>query len=317
MSAPPYMPLFVADYLGDTRHLTTEQHGAYLLLLMAMWRGGGVLPDDPSRLARTVGLRPQRWEAISAEVLAMFVREDGALSHPRLSREMERYEKTLTQKRGAGARGGTVKALNSQDKVLAAASSSLDQPEPEPKPDSETVVSETRGGKKQAYVRRLAEIEAAMAAAGPKDPPSAQPAADRAAPCGAAGVRAALSPLVLVYGVGEAARSSAFWSVYVEALSGLPAQALRCAVADYAAGGEAQFFPKPGPLKALALKHAEPLRRAALEAARAGEAVAVKAKPPIEERRAAAAAALKALGVLSPSPPGEGRARSAQGGGCA
>ncbi len=33
MAEYPYLPLFVSDYLGDTRHLTTEQGGDQLMIL--------------------------------------------------------------------------------------------------------------------------------------------------------------------------------------------------------------------------------------------------------------------------------------------
>ena len=94
-----------------------------------------------------------------------------------------------------------------------------------------------------------------------------------AAPCGPQSVRAALQPLVLIYGVGEAAKSAAFWKVYIDALAGLPAEALAQAVIDYAAQPDAEWFPKPGPLKALASKRAEKIWKAYSRAKRAAAAL--------------------------------------------
>ncbi|KQW79730.1 YdaU family protein [Brevundimonas sp. Root1279] len=110
MSAP-FMQLYVADYLGDTRHLTTEQHGAYLLLLMTMWRSDGRLPNDPKKLARIAGCSPSRWAKIADEVLEFFTVEGAELTNHRLTIELEKSSEKSIKRAVSGSRGGKAKAL--------------------------------------------------------------------------------------------------------------------------------------------------------------------------------------------------------------
>jgi uncharacterized protein YdaU (DUF1376 family) len=104
MAALPYMPLYAADYLADTAHLTTAQHGAYLLLLMNYWQRGGPLPDDDTRLARIARVGPREWAKMRGTISEFFSIADGNWSHNRVDSELARVEsKSLKSKRAAQA----------------------------------------------------------------------------------------------------------------------------------------------------------------------------------------------------------------------
>lgn len=103
MSHPPYMPLWIGDYLRDTQHLTTEQHGAYLLLLAHCWQHGAIPPDDIGRAQITRLITVKRWNAIKAAVLPFF-EPDG--THRRVTKERGRAEHLNTVRSMAGYKGG-------------------------------------------------------------------------------------------------------------------------------------------------------------------------------------------------------------------
>ena len=86
------MPVFIGDYLADTMHLTTEQHGAYLLLLFHLWRRGSPRDDD-AVLAKISGLGDHAWK-LHRPVLAEFFRiHDGLWQHGRVEKEKARVER--------------------------------------------------------------------------------------------------------------------------------------------------------------------------------------------------------------------------------
>lgn len=59
------MPLWTDAYLGDTTHLSTLEHGAYLLLLITAWRTrDGKLPNNDKLLAKYSRLSDAQWKRI-------------------------------------------------------------------------------------------------------------------------------------------------------------------------------------------------------------------------------------------------------------
>ena len=80
------MPVYIGDYLADTMHLSTEQHGAYLLLLFHLWRRG-ILQDDDVVLAQITGLSVKAWSICRTVLAEFFEIRDGFWHHRRVERE--------------------------------------------------------------------------------------------------------------------------------------------------------------------------------------------------------------------------------------
>jgi uncharacterized protein YdaU (DUF1376 family) len=114
------MPLYIADYLRDTRKLTTAEHGAYLLLIMEYWTAGE-LPADDRQLSRIVGMTPAEWRKAKPNVQAFFT---NGWRHKRIDIELAKSNE-ISSKRSASAkqRGSKSSAIAEQLDTHAGASS--------------------------------------------------------------------------------------------------------------------------------------------------------------------------------------------------
>lgn len=118
----PWMPFYVADYLADTGHLTTIEHGAYLLLIMHYWRHEG-LPEDQSSRASIVRMAPREWAKIETKIGALFQ----GWKHKRIDAELAKAKLKSEARASAGQRGGLSNGRRDKSKPEAIASNLLDQ----------------------------------------------------------------------------------------------------------------------------------------------------------------------------------------------
>jgi uncharacterized protein YdaU (DUF1376 family) len=102
------MPFYVADYLGDTEHLSTLQHGAYCLLLFSYWKRGS-LPEDDRQLASITKLTLKAWKRHRPTLQAFFY---NGWHHKRVDTELARHERVRALRIAAGQKGGVVSSIN-------------------------------------------------------------------------------------------------------------------------------------------------------------------------------------------------------------
>jgi uncharacterized protein YdaU (DUF1376 family) len=96
------MPLYVGDYLADTSHLTTAEHGAYILLICHYWRNEG-LPDKDEQRRRISKMTVEEWAA-SRDTIAEFF--DADWKHKRIEFELTEAARLSAAGRAGGKASG-------------------------------------------------------------------------------------------------------------------------------------------------------------------------------------------------------------------
>lgn len=112
-----WMPLYIADYLRKTMHLNRDQHGGYMLLLMACWDRGGRLPNDPGQLAGIVRATPAEWRKLAPVLLPYFEVDGDDLIQSRVIEEHEKAVRLSEARRQAGKQGGRPKKGEAESKM--------------------------------------------------------------------------------------------------------------------------------------------------------------------------------------------------------
>jgi uncharacterized protein YdaU (DUF1376 family) len=152
-----FMPWYIGDYLRDTMHLTTRQHGAYDLLLMRYWASGRALPNDEEQLRAIAKLSAGEWKADRAKVLAFFTVGEDGLRQKRADLELARANEAYERRCAAGAKGNTSPKREAMRgaKRTALRTALRAQPEPQPYPrDLNPSGSNRRGARRAQAAQR-------------------------------------------------------------------------------------------------------------------------------------------------------------------
>jgi len=96
------MPLYIADYQTDTQHLSTFEHGAYLLLLMFHWQRGSI-PSSDAALRQITRVPREHWLRIKRTLEPFFdTSKPGIWTHKRVLAELAKAE-AVSERRAAAA----------------------------------------------------------------------------------------------------------------------------------------------------------------------------------------------------------------------
>ena len=103
----PWFAFHVAAYVKDTMRLTTEGHGAYLLLMLDYYATEQAPPDDDDVLAAICKMPVELWQAKYRKVLApFFTIEGGFWRHERIETEIVDGRSKLASSHARAKAGG-------------------------------------------------------------------------------------------------------------------------------------------------------------------------------------------------------------------
>lgn len=139
MSQAPAMPLWTDALIGDTTHLSAEEFGAYLLILIATWRNNGQpFANDDTRLARICRVTVARFrERLRPILVSFFNLSDGSWRQKRLEKEWKYVAELSAVQSKKGKLSGEARRLKRNETDRTAVASGL-EPEGQPNANPQT-----------------------------------------------------------------------------------------------------------------------------------------------------------------------------------
>ena len=133
MSSRAWMPLYIGDYLADTSHLSAEEHGVYLLLLMRCWTKGSIPSDRMQCMCIAHAKYEQGGCIVDAIIEEFFVLEEDGFHNKRIDIERGKAKKSYDKRAGAAKkRWGAQHSMSNAD-----AMHMQPQPQPQPQPQQQ------------------------------------------------------------------------------------------------------------------------------------------------------------------------------------
>jgi uncharacterized protein YdaU (DUF1376 family) len=159
MAEFPALPLWTDAYLADTGHLSTIEHGAYLLLLMTMWRSPDKrLPNDPQLLAKYCKLTNGQWARVASTLMKFFTVDGNSISQGRLTDEAM-FVRRNSKKQSDNSKARWLKNKKSDLAMALPNPCQTDPPTPTPTPTKNIV--DFREAKKEEIEKGFLEFYAA------------------------------------------------------------------------------------------------------------------------------------------------------------
>jgi uncharacterized protein YdaU (DUF1376 family) len=119
MATLPAMPLWTDSFIADTTHLNAAETGAYMMLLICMWRSGGYIDNNDKKLARFARCSPSQWQRIKPTIMEFLVEDAVGLTQKRLLTLYSNASEKVSLKRHLGSLGGQATALKNKQKAVA------------------------------------------------------------------------------------------------------------------------------------------------------------------------------------------------------
>lgn len=140
------LPLWVDAFLRDTQSLETDEVGAYLKILMAMWvRPDLTLPNEPKKLARAAGVSLRLWKSrIGPAIAEFFDHAPEGVTQKRLQKEAAYVERHVKQQSDRKRNKNSSNSLKTKDLGSTAdvtSDKSADEPTQQPNNPTITLVA--------------------------------------------------------------------------------------------------------------------------------------------------------------------------------